>query len=294
MDNEYKLDYIINEFILATLPTSVYATILNIVTTLDKLNIINDRYVDIVNDIETVVLDTIHSDTLTEDDKVPVVKDIIKVRCRKALLIHGLRVTENISLKEIENILLALDNIYNLDNNQHELVQDMISSVDEDGEIHKMSELIANYCSLQTLDVYDLIEDIDNSLFVDFNERFKVIETDEEKLEDNLTEQLEQFSSLNILFTKTVTYKTSLETGEFYNLIKDDAIYTILEMYKTNKELLPFEITLALFSNYKNIDMVSEHVNSINLENISYLEDKHVEISDIENTVIMLINKLKG
>lgn len=294
MNEEFELDYVIDEFILATLPDITYRRIVNIIKTLDLLNNINKRYVDIANIIETDVLEVIQNDAITEDDKIPVVKARFIERFTKALLIHGIKVDEEITLLEIEIIVNALNNIYNLELNQHQIILDEIEKDDEDGIVHKLAIMISDISNVRPIDMFELILDVDEELFEDFKERFKEIAMQEDKLEDTVVEEFEIFLTASDLFAETITYKTSIEIGEFYNLIDEDMIYTVLEMYKEKADLIPHEVILSLYAKHRNIDAVMDEIDSINLENISYLEEQHKTIDDLNKVMLMLMNKIKG
>lgn len=294
MNEEFELDYVIDEFILATLPDITYRRIVNIIKTLDLLNNINNRYVDMSNTIETDVLEVIQNDAITEDDKIPVVKAKFIERFTKALLIHGIKVDEEITLLEIEIIVNALNNIYNLELNQHQIILDEIEKDDEDGIVHKLAIMISDISNVRPIDMFELILDVDEELFEDFKERFKEIAMQEDKLEDTVVEEFEIFLTASALFAETITYKTSIEIGEFYNLIDEDMIYTVLEMYKEKADLIPHEVILSLYAKHRNIDVVIDEIDSINLENISYLEEQHKAIDDLNKAMLMLMNKIKG
>lgn len=294
MENEYELDYVIDEFLLATVHESVYNNIINTIEVIDKLNNINKRYVDIVNNIETDILEQLQNDGCSEEDKVTIIKAMFIEKFRKTLLIHGIKIEGVVELHTIANMFNVLLNVYNLDPDQHQIVIDIIDTDDENGITYKLALIISEYSQERPTDLFEIIEDVDESLFVDFKERFVELERIGENMEDTVLQELEFFISYKNEFSETITSKTSFQTGELYDLIEEDLLYTVLEMYNDTPEIIPFEVILALYVHHKDLDTVLDEISSVNLDNITFLEEKHVVIDELQQVMMSLITELKG
>lgn len=297
-EDNYELDEVVLSTIENYFPKEKAESILNIIDTCYRISNIQDLNYNLnIVELESTLIDLINeNDAISRDELADLLDRKLKIEFLNYFKLLGITLSEDILFRELLDLFNSVEAICNLDEDAVREVMDMLEN-DTDDNTELFCNLLEEYSNLSYVTMYELIEDVDEDLIINFKDRFNFKSfINNPNVNENIINIISKLKEVdaNFMFTKFIN--SCIKDGLDFNKIRynEDTLYNNLEKLNGNMNMIPYEIvsTLALSSDTK--DTIYEYFKeNIYLENIDWIGEDNSKHIVIDNLVKELSYKVK-
>jgi len=294
---KYQIDSIIDSFFIETINNDKRIKILNVIAIINDINNISNIVSNFdISKLESELIEII----LLEDEEINNKVAKIDIKLKNEIIEYlkrlGIILKDDIYFFQLEDILFSIYTIYTIDTDNAEYLVSLLNNDEVDDEIMLLTDILSEYTTMSSFELYDLIEDItDNVLSNMVLYLNNIIKNKVIILDKKLVNDIEKLISIDNYFSETFFIKYIMQNGYNYvNLdMNIDSLYNNSERCVNNIQLLPYEIVTVLYLSIDSkLDILNSYKESINLSNISFLSNDKSKLEVTDNLILELIDKV--
>lgn len=300
MENEkYELDDVLEAYIKEHFPQERGEKIIEIIETIDELNDLGT--LDIAFDLQELESQCVEIINTNTDKDYDVVVDLLTEKFRDTFRYYlstiGFTIVDDVTFKQLNYIFEVIQTIITLDPDATEEAYNIINN-QEQATVETVCGLLDAYSPLSYLDLYSIIEDVDDDFLDALKERYEyVIFRANPDVDDKLKQIIEDITKVDHNFLATRIVNKIIQEGLPYTTFNNNVklLYNNLEELKDNMNMVPYEIvaTFALSSDTK--EGILEHFKEdLNLESVSWIGEEQAKHTLITNLVQEICVKLSS